>query len=91
VETGAYLNVNHPTLRVKVVCGNERVGEWSVEVAEPLERALTIPTSAVTGKEELLLEFYLENPASPVEFGESCDQRLLGLGFRKLLLIPLSR
>jgi hypothetical protein len=91
VEAGAYLNVNHPTLRVRVVCGREPVGEWSVEVAEPVERALTIPAQAITGKEELLLAFYLENPASPAEFGESGDQRLLGLGFRKLHLVPSGR
>jgi len=89
VEAGAYVNLNHPALWVRVVCGREPIGEWSVEVAEPVERPLTIPASAITAKAELLLTFYLENPASPAALGESDDQRLLGLRVRKVRLIPI--
>jgi hypothetical protein len=89
MEAGAYVNVHHPALRVRVVCGREPIGEWSVEVAEPVERSLIIPASAITTTDELRLVFYLENPASPAAWGESGDPRLLGLGVRTLRLLPI--
>jgi hypothetical protein len=64
------------------------VGEWPVEVAAATERCLMIPALVIARKPELILAFQFQDPASPAELGESDDQRLLGLGFRKLRLIP---
>jgi glycosyltransferase involved in cell wall biosynthesis/SAM-dependent methyltransferase len=88
VESLAYVGVNHPTLQVRIFCGPDMVGEWPVEVAAATERCLRIPALVIARKPELILAFQFQNPASPAELGESDDQRLLGLGFRKLRLIP---
>jgi len=81
VEAEAYVRSGHPTLNVRVVCNREPLGYWSIETRDPVERTLPIPASALAGKREIRLAFYLENPASPADSGEfGLDQRLLGLG-----------
>jgi hypothetical protein len=85
VESVAYVRDWHPTLHVRVECNREALGGWSIETTEMLERTLPIPASAVAGKRELLIEFHLENPATPADSGDyGLDQRLLGLGLRQL-------
>lgn len=84
VEAGAYVRPGHPVLHVRVTCNREPLGAWAVDKAEPLEKTMPIPVSALEGQQELRLSFYVDNPAAPIEFGEFSDQRLLGLGLRGL-------
>jgi hypothetical protein len=85
VESVAYVRDWHPTLDVRVVCNRGTLGGWSIETREMVARSLSIPASAVAGKRELVLEFHLENPATPADSGDfGLDQRLLGLGLRML-------
>jgi SAM-dependent methyltransferase len=85
VESVAYVRSWHPTLNVRVVCNHEPLGCWVIETNAAVERTLPIPASALAGKRELRLTFHLDNPASPADSGEwGLDQRLLGLGLRKL-------
>jgi len=85
VESVAYVRSWHPTLNVRVVCNREPLGGWSIETSDMVERTLPVPASALAGKRELLVEFHMDNPASPADSGEfGLDQRLLGLGLRKL-------
>jgi glycosyltransferase involved in cell wall biosynthesis len=87
VEAVAYVRDWHPTLHVRVVCNREEVGGWSIESGEMRERTLPIPASALAGRRELLLFFQVDNPATPADSGDfGLDQRLLGLGLRKLRL-----
>ena len=87
-EAGAYLNAAHPSLRVRVTCEGDPIGEWLVETAEPLARSLTIPGSGIA-RQQLILTLHVDNPASPAEFGESNDQRPLGLRVLKLRIDAL--
>ncbi len=84
VEAGAYISPRHPWLRVRVTVSGEAIGEWVIDTSEPVARTLPVPAAAIAGKSELLLSFHLENPVSPAECGESDDQRMLGLGLRRL-------
>lgn len=85
VEAAAYVRDWHPLLHVRVECNREPLGEWSIDTAICVERSLFIPPAALAGKRELGLVFHVDNPASPIDFGDfGLDQRLLGLGFHKL-------
>ena len=85
VEAVAYVRTWHPMLKVRVVCNREPLGGWAIDSRDSVERILPIPATALAGRRELVLLFYLENPASPADSGEfGLDQRLLGLGLQKL-------
>jgi glycosyltransferase involved in cell wall biosynthesis len=85
MESIAYVRDWHPKLHVRVVCNREPLGGWVIEICEAVERTLPIPASVLAGKRELLVEFYVDNPGCPADFGESgLDLRLLGLGFHTL-------
>jgi glycosyltransferase involved in cell wall biosynthesis len=86
VDANAYLTPEHPALRVSVVCWPFVAGEWLIGTREFIERSLPLPAFMISGRNELYVTFHILNPASPSEFGESSDGRVLGLGVRKISL-----
>jgi hypothetical protein len=86
VESRAYLNATHRSLRVQIECEDEPIGTWFVDTAPPLERTISIPATTLKDNRCLRLVFRIESACSPEESGESADPRLLGLGVRRLRL-----
>jgi len=75
-------------LEIHCVANGHRVGEWLFDTgAEPQQRQLVIP-SDVHGGGPLHLLWRIRNPRSPASLGLSTDDRLLGLGFIRLVLCP---
>jgi predicted RNA-binding protein YlxR (DUF448 family) len=91
LEANAYVTPDHPRLRVCVACGHSIAQEWLLETSASLPRTFTVPASVIGDGNELRLAFHVVNPASPLELGESDDDRLLGMGFQRLRLDEADR
>ena len=84
VEARAYTCAAHPAQSVSVECQGEALALWTFDSGHFETRSLVVPASAITGSGSLTVYFRLLNPASPAEFGESDDLRLLGMALRSL-------
>jgi len=84
VEARAYTCAAHPAQSVNVECQGETLALWTFDSDQFETRSVVIPDSALTGSGSLTIFFHLLNPASPAEFGESDDLRLLGMALRSL-------
>ena len=53
-----------------------------------MELQVFIPAELVKDKNILQIDFRLLNPKSPADISESIDICLLGLGFKKIRIVP---
>jgi hypothetical protein len=82
LKAQAYIRPNHPALDVSVLCGNAKLADWHINMAEAVTRSVHLPASLISRGHEVIIAFHIRNPVSPFELGESSDGRLLGLGFQ---------
>lgn len=82
LESNAYVRPGHPELCVSVVLREEVIASWRITREEFVQREIHILD--LHDLSLLRLDFYISQPASPADLGESGDARKLGLGFRSL-------
>ncbi len=71
--------------RVSVLANGQPVGEWTWRAELPDHHELSIPRDVIRGG-ELVLEFRVARPASPLEFGLSADKNEYGIVISNLRL-----
>lgn len=86
LEANAFIQANHPELRVSVSCENTVIAKWVISTPDIASHAATIPEWLTAEHGALVLSLNLENPKAPSDLGEFSDCRRLGLGVRRLQL-----
>lgn len=84
VAASAYVRPGHPALRVRVFCAGRMLSEWLIEDPDAVVRKVSIPASVVAGRQQLVFEFQIVNPAAPSDHGDGDDRRQLGLCFHMM-------
>ncbi|MBA0394972.1 hypothetical protein D7U98_06080 [Stenotrophomonas maltophilia] len=83
LRLGAFVNSQHPSLRLGVRVNGEAVGAYQFDESTPVRSImLAVPQGAST----LIVRFDIESPASPKELGLSDDVRQLGVSLQALEL-----
>lgn len=83
-NSGGFTSKEHlPRQTVSVFANGERLGEWSWTRQKPELRQMVIPRELLAGG-KLKLEFRVDHPASPAEFGVGSDERKLGMFIESL-------
>jgi hypothetical protein len=83
-DARAYTCAAHPAQSVSVECQGESLALWTFASDRFESKSLIVPASALSSSGSLTIDFHLLNPASPAEFGESDDLRLLGMALRSV-------
>jgi hypothetical protein len=87
VEGNAYINAKHPQQRVEVRVNGELIETWIFQDGNDVrEQRATVPAAVANRAKPMVVEFRLLEPMSPMALGLSGDYRILGLGFRRLVI-----
>jgi hypothetical protein len=87
VVAHAFVHRAHPRLSVDVKVNGFDAGCWAFRASnEPREMNLTVP-EAWNRSSEIVLDFHIREPRSPIELGLSKDDRKLGIGLRTLKVL----
>jgi len=82
---GAFLYGDRQSVTATVAVNGTAVGEWHFSRDDqPGTRRAIVPRELVSGTGVMVVEFTVDNPASPLSLGMSTDNRLLALSFQTL-------
>ena len=84
-KLGALLYGDRQSVTATVAVNGTVVGEWHFSRDDqPGSRRAIVPRELVSGTGVMVVEFTVDNPASPLSLGMSTDNRLLALSFQSL-------
>ena len=88
-DVNPFVSDKHPQQNIDILVNQTAVGSWTFRYGEPNSpQKIFIPAELISDRNILEITFRLNDAKSPAELNINSDRRLLGLGFKKIRIVP---